>query len=66
VTFEALSLAALDGGGEAVLTGGPQGARALLLAARPLREPVAWGGPFVMNTRTELLQAYEDYRLGKF
>jgi redox-sensitive bicupin YhaK (pirin superfamily) len=65
-TLEALSLAALDGGGEAVLTGGPQGTRALLLAARPLREPVAWGGPFVMNTRAELLQAYEDYRRGKF
>jgi redox-sensitive bicupin YhaK (pirin superfamily) len=64
--LEALSLATLGGDGEAALTGGPQGARALLLAARPLREPVAWGGPFVMNTRAELLQAYEDYREGRF
>jgi redox-sensitive bicupin YhaK (pirin superfamily) len=66
LTLDALSLATLGDGGEATLTGGPQGARALLLAARPLREPVAWGGPFVMNTRAELLQAYEDYRQGKF
>jgi quercetin 2,3-dioxygenase len=66
VTLEAPSLATLGNGAEAMLTGGPQGARALLLAARPLREPVAWGGPFVMNTRAELMQAYEDYRQGKF
>jgi redox-sensitive bicupin YhaK (pirin superfamily) len=65
-TLEALSLATLGGGGEAALTGGPRGARALLLAARPLREPVAWDGPFVMSTRAELLQAYEDFRQGKF
>ena len=43
-----------------------QGARALLLAARPLREAVAWSGPFVMNTRAELMQAFEDYRQGLF
>ena len=49
-----------------MLTGGPYGTRALLLAARPLREPVAWSGPFVMNTRAELMQAYEDYRQGRF
>ena len=65
-TLHALSLATLGDGEEAALRGGPQGARALLLAARPLREPVAWNGPFVMNTRAELLQAYEDYRLGRF
>ncbi|WP_298425911.1 pirin family protein [Rhodoblastus sp.] len=64
--FQALSLLALGEGEEATLTGGPAGARALLLAARPLREPIAWSGPFVMNTRQELIQAYEDYRQGKF
>lgn len=37
----------------------------LLCHAEPLRETVAWGGPFVMNTREEVFQAYEDYRLGK-
>jgi len=34
--------------------------------AQPLNEPVVSQGPFVMNTRQEIVQAYEDYRLGKF
>ena len=40
-------------------------ARFLLLAARPLGEPIARYGPFVMNTREELVQAAEDYRSGR-
>jgi redox-sensitive bicupin YhaK (pirin superfamily) len=39
---------------------GPAGARFLLIAARPLKEPVAWGGPIVMNTEEELNQAFRD------
>ena len=39
-------------------------ARFLLLAARPLREPIARYGPFVMNTREEILQAVQDYQRG--
>jgi redox-sensitive bicupin YhaK (pirin superfamily) len=55
------------GAGDGVrLRAGDQGARLLLLAARPLNEPIAWQGPFVMNTREELFQAFEDYRLGRF
>jgi redox-sensitive bicupin YhaK (pirin superfamily) len=40
-------------------------AQLLLLGGRPLGEPIAWGGPFVMNTREEVLAAYEDYRAGR-
>src|SRR5579872_5545741 len=40
--------------------------RAILVAGRPLREPVAKHGPFVMNTREQLMQAFEDYQAGRF
>lgn len=39
---------------------GPEGARFLLIAARPLKEPVAWGGPIVMNTQEELNLAFSE------
>jgi redox-sensitive bicupin YhaK (pirin superfamily) len=44
---------------------GAEGVRFLLLAARPLREPVVQYGPFVMNTREEIEQAIADYRDGR-
>lgn len=40
--------------------------RAILYAGRPLREPVVAYGPFVMNTREEILQAFDDYQNGRF
>ncbi len=43
----------------------PGGARALLIAGRPLNEPIAQYGPFVMNTREQLMQAVDDFRSGR-
>lgn len=57
-------LAILEGGRE-VVASSDAGARFLLLAARPIGEPVARRGPFVMNTEAELDQAVADYRSGR-
>jgi quercetin 2,3-dioxygenase len=45
---------------------GTGGARFLLVSGRPIGEPVAWGGPIVMNTQAELDQAIREYRSGSF
>jgi redox-sensitive bicupin YhaK (pirin superfamily) len=45
---------------------GADGARALLIAGRPLNEPIAQYGPFVMNNNAEIFQAVEDFRAGRF
>jgi quercetin 2,3-dioxygenase len=60
------SLAVLDAGDEIKLTTSSSTARCLLVAALPLNEPVARGGPFVMNTREEITQAFSDYESGQF
>lgn len=62
---EALGAVFLGAGEEAAVEGEAD-ARFLLIAGRPIGEPVAWAGPFVMNTREEVMQAYEDFRSGRF
>ncbi|MGB6104546.1 MAG: pirin family protein [Pusillimonas sp.] len=61
-------MAILDNGadtdGVVISSTGP--ARVLLIAGRPLNEPIAQHGPFVMNTQQELFQAVADYQAGKF
>ncbi|MGZ8231092.1 MAG: pirin family protein [Burkholderiales bacterium] len=55
----------LSSGDEIRVTGGPAGARFLLLAGKPLDEPIVQYGPFVMNTREEIEQAIRDYQNGR-
>lgn len=62
---EARQMAVLGNGDAIDLRAGPEGAKALVLAARPLGEPVAHYGPFVMNTREEIEQAVRDYQEGR-
>ncbi|MFO1470700.1 MAG: pirin family protein [Turneriella sp.] len=56
---------AVFGGGDAVEIAGKNGTRVLLIAAEPIGEPVARYGPFVMNTKEEIYQAFADYEAGK-
>jgi hypothetical protein len=38
----------------------------IVVGGQPIREPLAWAGPFVMNTKDEVLTAYEDFQKGRF
>lgn len=57
-------LIVLDQEGELDLTAGQKGAKFIVVAGEPLNEPVARGGPFVMNSKGEVLKAFEDYQNG--
>ena len=59
-------LAVLSKGEEIQLRSEQSGARFLLIAGKPLGEPIARGGPFVMNTNAEVHQAFTDYQTGRF
>lgn len=60
------SLVLFDSGDEIEVQAGDEGFRFLLISGEPLKEPVAWYGPIVMNTREELQQAVNDLRGGTF
>lgn len=59
------SLAQLGGSGTVEVTAGPDGAALFYGEGAPINEPVARYGPFVMNTRDELIQAVEDFQNGR-
>ena len=60
------SLVVFGSGDEVVVQAGDQGVRFLLVSGAPIREPVAWHGPIVMNTQAEIRQAMADLRSGTF
>jgi len=59
-------LAVLDQGSDLLLDNRDQDSHFLLIAAKKLNEPVARLGPFVMNTDAEIVQAFDDFRNGRF
>ena len=65
-TLKKGELGVLSRGAEIAVTAGAADTRLLLVAGKPLGEPVARHGPFVMNTMAEIRQAAEDYMAGKF
>ena len=60
------SLILFDSGDEVTVQAGEEGIRFLLISGKPLREPVAWYGPIVMNTQAELKTAFEELQAGTF
>ena len=64
--LSATQLGILSDGTTVCVTAGDAGARFLLVAAKPLNEPITRYGPFVMNTRHEIEQAIADYNAGRF
>jgi len=60
------TLVVFDAGDEIVVQAGDEGVRFLLVSGAPIKEPVAWHGPIVMNTREELMRAFDELRSGTF
>jgi redox-sensitive bicupin YhaK (pirin superfamily) len=60
------SLVIFEDGDEIIITTSNESARFLLVSGKPIREPVAWYGPIVMNTQEELKIAFEEYTKGTF
>ena len=60
------SLTILSEGDSLTLQAGESGARLIFVSGQPIKEPIVQYGPFVMNTRAEIEQAFADYQSGKF
>jgi len=60
------TLVVFDTGDEVTVQAGDDGIRFLLVTGKPIKEPVAWHGPIVMNTREELMQAMRELQNGTF
>ena len=66
VPVQRMAILANDAGSDGVVLRAPAASRAILIAGKPLGEPIAQYGPFVMNTQEEIFQAVRDYQAGKF
>ena len=64
VSLHRMAILQNEGNGVEIL--GTPGSKVLLIAGQPLNEPIAQYGPFVMNTREELMQAVDDFRAGLY
>ena len=60
------SLVLFDSGDEVTVQAGDEGIRFILVSGKPIKEPVAWHGPIVMNSQAELQQAFSELRQGTF
>jgi redox-sensitive bicupin YhaK (pirin superfamily) len=60
------SLVLFDSGDEVTVQAGEEGVRFILVSGKPIKEPVAWYGPIVMNSQAELQQAFTELRSGAF
>jgi hypothetical protein len=65
VPLQRMALLAQDAGADGVLIEAEDGTRALLIAGQPLREPIVQYGPFVMNSRQQIIEAVEDFNAGR-
>jgi redox-sensitive bicupin YhaK (pirin superfamily) len=60
------SLVLFDSGDEITVQAGEEGIRFILVSGKPIKEPVAWYGPIVMNSQAELQRAFTELKQGTF
>jgi redox-sensitive bicupin YhaK (pirin superfamily) len=60
------TLVLFNDGDQVRIKAGSEPLRCLFISGKPLKEPISWGGPIVMNTKEELNQAFQEFRSGNF